>query len=168
MSAKLSDDRKLLVARWVNEGLSLSDIQKRIAADFGLNMTYMDVRFLVDDLDLTLKDKEPPKAPEPAAPAPAAAPPGDFVDAAPEPAGLAPETPAPNAPKVRVSVDPIQKPGVLVGGAVTFSDGQSGTWQMDQYGQLGFTPPFAGYKPAPADVQQFQLELDRELRKLGY
>ena len=179
MSAKLSPDQKQQIARWVNEGLSLSDVQKRIAADFGVSMTYMDVRFLVDDLDVTVKDKEQPKAPEPAKTAAApqepaasaayAGAPGDFVDAAPTPPGLAPEAPAPAAAgKVRVTIDPIQKPGVLVGGSVTFSDGQSGVWQMDQYGQLGFVPPFPGYKPAPADVQQFQVVLDQELRKLGY
>jgi hypothetical protein len=83
------------------------------------------------------------------------------------PAGLAPEVPAP-AGKVRLTVQPIQKPGVLVGGTVTFSDGQSGVWQMDQQGQLGFIPPYQGYNPLPADVQQFQVELDNELRKLGY
>lgn len=173
MSA-LSTAQKQQIAQWVNDGLSLSDVQKRIVADFGIHMTYMEVRFLVDDLDLALKDKEPAKpAPEPATTGTAqpqtadAPPPGDFVDEAPVPAGLAPETPA-GAGRVRLTVEPIQKPGVLVGGSVTFSDGQSGVWQMDQYGQLGFVPPYPGYKPAPADVQQFQVELDKELRKLGY
>jgi hypothetical protein len=154
----LSAPQKQQVADWVNEGLSLSDIQKKITAELGVHMTYMDVRFLVDDLDLTLKDKEQPKPVEPAK---------DEAPAASTPESTPPGA-APAAGNVRISIDPIQRPGVLVGGSVTFTDGQTGQWQMDANGQLGFVPPFAGYKPAPADVQQFQVVLDEELRKLGY
>lgn len=162
--SSLSAPQKQQVAAWVNEGLSLSDIQKRITAELGVHMTYMEVRFLVDDLDLTLKEKEQPKPAEPAADANSAPAPGS-----PAPVAPAPETPAPAAGgSVRISIDPIQRPGVLVGGSVTFTDGQTGQWQMDMNGQLGFVPPFPGYKPSPADVQQFQVVLDEELRKLGY
>jgi hypothetical protein len=154
----LSAPQKQQVAAWVNEGLSLSDIQKKISADLGVSMTYMDVRFLVDDLDLTLKEKEQPKPAEAAK---------DAAPAEPTP-GTPPPDATPAGSSVRISIDPIQRPGVLVGGSVTFTDGQTGQWQMDANGQLGFVPPFAGYKPAPADVQQFQIVLDEELRKLGY
>lgn len=160
--SSLSAPQKQQVAVWVNEGLSLSDIQKKISAELGLAMTYMDVRFLIDDLDLTLKEKESPKSPEHA---PAAnEPPAANANA---PAATSPEAPAATG-SVSISIDPIQPPGVLVGGSVTFSDGRTGRWQMDQQGQLGFVPPFPGYKPAPADVQRFQVVLDEELRKLGY
>ncbi|MBL6827592.1 MAG: hypothetical protein ISQ76_03930, partial [Opitutales bacterium] len=53
-----SDDQKRQIASWVNEGMGLSDIQKKINDDFGIVMTYMDVRFLVDDLNLELIDEE--------------------------------------------------------------------------------------------------------------
>ena len=53
-----SDDQKRQIASWVNEGMGLSDIQKKINDDFGIVMTYMDVRFLVDDLNLDLIDEE--------------------------------------------------------------------------------------------------------------
>ena len=53
-----SDDQKRQIAAWVNEGMGLSDIQKKINDDFGIVMTYMDVRFLVDDLNLDLIDEE--------------------------------------------------------------------------------------------------------------
>lgn len=70
----LNAAQKQQVAAWVNEGLSLSDVQKRIAADLGVSMTYMDVRFLVDDLDLTLVDKTPPRPPPRLPPKPRQAP----------------------------------------------------------------------------------------------
>ncbi len=157
----LNAAQKQQVATWVNEGLSLSDVQKRLSSEFGISMTYMDVRFLVDDLDLTLADKTPPEPPAaPAADAP------EQGNTAPTPAPADPAAPA--AGSVKVTVDPIQRPGVLVGGSVSFSDGQTAQWMMDESGRLGFVPPFPGYKPAPADVQQFQTALDAELRKLGF
>ena len=53
-----SDEQKKEIASWVADGIGLSDIQKKINTDFGIVMTYMDVRFLVDDLNLTLQDQE--------------------------------------------------------------------------------------------------------------
>ena len=56
----LSDSQKTSVAEWVSEGLKLSDIQSRINESFGSSLTYMDVRFLIDDLELDLKDRLSP------------------------------------------------------------------------------------------------------------
>ena len=53
-----SAEQKQLVAEWVKEGMGLSDIQRKINDDFGIVMTYIDVRFLVDDLNLDLVDEE--------------------------------------------------------------------------------------------------------------
>ncbi len=67
-----------------------------------------------------------------------------------------------------MSVDQIAKPGAVVSGKVTFSDGQTADWYLDQTGRLGVVPKTAGYKPSPADVQDFQLALQQEVAKLGY
>ena len=48
-----TQEQKLEIAKWVAGGMGLSDVQKKINTDFGVVLTYMDVRFLVDDLDLT-------------------------------------------------------------------------------------------------------------------
>ena len=53
-----NEAQKKEISHWVAEGMGLSDIQRKINDDFGIVMTYMDVRFLVDDLDLTLVDEE--------------------------------------------------------------------------------------------------------------
>ena len=47
---ELSEEQINEVKVWVRAGVSLSDIQNRIRTDFEVSMTYMDVRFLVDDL----------------------------------------------------------------------------------------------------------------------
>ena len=62
----------------------------------------------------------------------------------------------------------LTRPGALISGKVNFSDGQIADWYLDQSGRLGVVPKVAGYKPTPADVQQFQLALQQEVAKLGY
>ena len=66
---QLTDEQNQKVAGWIADGMKLSDIQARLEEVFSIRLTYMDVRLLVDDLKLTPKDAEPPKAPVlPAAP----------------------------------------------------------------------------------------------------
>ena len=69
--------------------------------------------------------------------------------------------------KVSISVDTIARPGTMVSGNVTFSDGQSAIWYLDQTGRLGLGPKQPGYKPSAADLQSFQQTLEVELSKLG-
>jgi hypothetical protein len=150
----LDEAQKTLVKEWVAQGMKLSDIQNRLEADFGQRLTYMEVRFLVDDLKVVPKDVDPPKPVE----VPAA------VPAAPAPQ---PEAPALGG-KVSVTVDQLARPGAIVSGKVTFSDGQTADWHLDQAGRLGLAPKLAGYRPSPADVPQFQAALEAELSKMGF
>jgi hypothetical protein len=64
-------------------------------------------------------------------------------------------------------VDQITRPGAVVSGKVTFSDGNRAEWYLDQSGRLGLAPELAGYRPPAADVQQFQVALEAELSKMG-
>jgi transposase len=56
----LDETQRQTVAKWISEGAKLSEIQKRLL-ELGIKLTYMEVRFLVDDLKLTPKDPEPPQ-----------------------------------------------------------------------------------------------------------
>lgn len=160
---KLDDTQRQAVAKWIAEGAKLSEIQNRLATEFGIKLTYMEARFLVDDLKLTPKDPEPLKSPEP----PAAAQPV-AADALPSPAATGAEALPAAGGKVAVTVDQITRPGAIVSGKVNFSDGQIADWYLDQTGRLGVVPKQAGYKPSAADVQDFQLALQQEVAKLGY
>ncbi|MEJ0090288.1 MAG: hypothetical protein WDM80_11170 [Limisphaerales bacterium] len=153
----LDDTQRQMVAKWISEGAKLAEIQKRLL-ELGVKLTYMEVRFLVDDLKLTPKDPEPPKVIAP----PAADPAKLTAETIPAPEGTLP----PSA--VSVSVDQLTKPGTMISGKVTFSDGQLADWYLDQTGRLGVVPKVAGYKPSAADVQDFQLALQQEVAKLGY
>ena len=163
---KLTDAQTAAVTEWVEAGKTLSEIQKELANQFHVVMTYMDVRFLVDDLNLSLKDNTP-KAPEPKADAPA---PEAVPEGAPQADGVLPDAPNPAgvAGGVSVAVDRIMRPGALVSGEATFSDGEKATWQLDQTGRLGLSFKTEGYRPSPEDVQQFQMKLRAELEKSGF
>lgn len=160
---QLSDDQKQAVRKWAAEGAGLSEIQKKLTSEYGLTMTFMDVRFLVIELGLELKEKG--RAAEPVAA------PGAKKGKEPAPAALdedLEETPAPGISRVRVGVDRIMKPGSLVSGTVTFSDGVTGRWFLDQMGRLGLETDKAGYKPSRPDVEDFQEELRSVLEKQGF
>jgi hypothetical protein len=156
----LSEEQRQRVSAWILEGAKLSEIQNRLLSEFKLKFTYMEVRFLVDDLKLTPKDPEPPKVVAP----PAAAPTKLAAEKNPAPEGTLPAS----GGHVSVNVDQLTKPGTMISGKVTFSDGQIADWYLDQTGRLGVVPAQQGYKPSPADVQQFQIALQQEVAKLGY
>lgn len=144
---ELTDDQKAVVAGWVRDGLSLADVQKRLEEEFSVRMTYMDVRFLVDDLDLEVASSAP------------------VFD---EPAAA--EVSGPSAPptgKVSVSLDKVSRPDSLVSGQVTFSDGVTAQWHLDQMGRLALNPSQPGYQPSQEDVQKFQEELRSAVEKSG-
>ncbi|HUA64904.1 MAG TPA: hypothetical protein VME24_03590 [Alphaproteobacteria bacterium] len=150
----LSDEQRQRVTSWISAGAKLSEVQTRLNQEFNLKLTYMETRFLVDDLKLTPKDPEPPKTEKPPAP--------DEKKAA--------EKTPPQAAKpggVSVSVDQIARPGTVVSGKVIFSDGQKAEWYLDQMGRLGVVPGQQGYKPSAADVQEFQMALQEQLQRLG-
>ena len=185
----LTPEQKQTVAAWVAAGDNLSTVQKKLSEHFKISMTYMDVRFLVDDLDLALKDAAPKvdandvsKSPLPAAskaksPGTQAGPavadqevPDDLDDGElAEDANAFPED-APAGGNVRVEVDKVNLiPGAMASGSVTFSDGVTGKWIVDNYGRPGFTEVSQpGYRPSPADGQAFMQQLSAALQKQGF
>ena len=165
----LDDAQKQKVAGWLNEGLKLSEIQSRLARDLGVQLSYLEVRLLIDDLKLKPKDIERPKqaapvvgAGKPSADSAGRTAPGLEEGEEPE------EQPALGGAKgVSVTVDHVARPGALVSGKVKFSDGKTADWYLDQFGRLGVTPAEQGYKPSQADVLAFQAELEKQMAKLG-
>ena len=159
---QLDENQKKTVAGWIEEGLDLSAIQSRLESEMDIRMTYMDVRFLVGDLELVPKDEEEPE--EELASADGSTPDNPFP---------APEDPMGEAPlptddvagggEVSVTVSPVTQPGVMASGSVTFSDGVKCEWHVDQYGRPTLVPP-EGYQPPEADMPKFGQKLQQELR----
>ena len=120
-------------------------------------MTYMDVRFLVDDLNLDLIDEEDEEAAD-------ADEHSDADDRAPSPEDSLDDS----AGGVQVELDTVTPPGAMASGSVTFSDGQHKKWTLDQFGRLGLTGGEEAYKPSDEDVMEFQKQLDSALRGKGF
>ena len=141
-SSQLSDDQKNAIRQWAEEGAQMAEIQKRMNDLWQIRVTYMDTRFLILDLGITLMPevKEEPKKEEPA----------NEADA--ETGG------------VSVSRDEIVIPGMLFSGKVRFSDGERALWYVDESGRLGLDPDTPGYRPSQEDIMSFQTQLKQMLR----
>ena len=169
----LTPEQKTTVSAWIAAGDNLSAVQKKLREQFQISMTYMDVRFLVDDLNLTLKDPAPKadtndvtKAKPAGSPKPDAAAPASDADAEAIEDDALPPVPG----NVVVGVDAMTlDPRAIASGSVTFSDGVTGKWMVDQQGRPGFTEVSQpGYRPTPEDGQAFMRELDAALRQKGF
>ena len=148
-SSEPNQEQKLEIAKWVAEGMGLSDVQKKINTDFGMVLTYMDVRFLVDDLDLTLVDPETPVPPK-------------VEESVSDTQSL--DDQSLGGGGVQVEVDAVTPPGAMASGSVVFSDGESKKWSVDQFGRLAMTGGSPDYTPSDQDVMEFQQQLEQSLR----
>ena len=122
----------------------MSDLQRRLKEEFSIGITYMDTRLLVLDLGLELQETAKPAAPV-VAPSAAAVPTG----------------------QVSVTMDHLTLPGALVSGHVTFSDGETAVWMLDQSGRPGLDPDTTGYRPTQEDIVEFQKQLRTLVQKSG-
>ncbi len=150
--------------QWVREGCGLAELQRRIAEEYDTTMTYMDVRFLVVDLGVEIQEAEESQ-PKPAAPAAEAPPAGEQPAEEPE---VMPPAQEQGGGAVSVEVDRLMKPGALVSGSVTFSDGVTATWMLDQFGRLAIDPSQPDYRPSEADNEAFVTALQQEIAKKGF
>lgn len=158
---ELTNEQKDAVAQWVEAGAGLSEVQKRLGEEFGLNMTYMDVRFLLVDLDIQVKDRRESR-PAQDLPSPSSEGPDGIADA-----GGGTGMPGFDG-GVTVTLDRVMKPESLVSGTVAFSDGVSAKWSLDQLGRLALEPSRPGYRPSEKDLQAFQVELRETLENRGF
>ncbi|MGB0583366.1 MAG: hypothetical protein ACPGVU_27100 [Limisphaerales bacterium] len=161
----LTDEQTQTVRQWLEEGLSVADVQTKLSEELKISMTYMEVRFLLDDLKLAPQDEEEEESALEENQA-------ETEDTAPSAAAPAGDKPAEEAElvsdgNVAVTVDDIVRPGCLASGKATFTDGKQATWYFDQFGRLGLIPEEEGYQPPEADVAEFQKKLQSELARLG-
>lgn len=56
---QLSPEQVRSIRDWAEEGLDLNAIQKRLHEDLGIKLTFMDTRFLLQDLDIQIRQPEP-------------------------------------------------------------------------------------------------------------
>lgn len=151
-SSQLTEEQKNSLHAQAASGATLSDLQRYLKDEFQISATYMDMRFIVLDLGIKLVTQVQPE------------PKDDTSDDA-GADSLQPAA-APANGEVMVSMDSITLPGTLVSGKVTFSDGETGVWMIDQSGRPGLDPDTPGYRPSQEDVMSFQVKL-REILEGG-
>jgi hypothetical protein len=152
---ELTESQKNTVIDWVQEGRSLADVQRLLREELKISMTYMDVRFLIDDLDIALVEETVDEEDSADSAKPAEAADAELVD---------------DGGGVTVDVDAVMRPGSLVSGTAKFSDGKSLGWQLSASGQLGLVPDENDpeYRPSSEDLQDFQVKLQDVLKQKGF
>lgn len=141
-----------LVRQWAAEGVDLNGIQKRLAAECGVHMTYMDVRFLLLDHGIEIASAATPAPEKKEEPVAKEVPVEPAVPAAPGQVG-----------KPVVTLDELTLPGTLISGKVSFTSGTTGAWQIDQLGRFAWSE-LQG-QPTPEELQAFQFELTQILSR---
>jgi hypothetical protein len=144
----LAEDQLKSVAAWFAGGASLDEIQKRLVAEYGVHVTYFELRMIVAELPQPEEGEAEATGETPVVPE--------------EPSG------EPGAVDVTVECDVIMIPGTMASGDVTFSDGVKGKWYLDQMGRLGLGGDLPqGYRPSPEDDALFHARLMEALRAKG-
>ncbi|MGJ8696527.1 MAG: hypothetical protein ACSHYF_09430 [Verrucomicrobiaceae bacterium] len=153
-ASQLTEDQKEAIHGWVAEGAQMSEVQKRLKDDFGFSVTYMDTRFLSLDLDLKFVIEEEPEAEVAEDILSEESPIEDNPQV-----GAAAPVPEGGFQPVVATVDQIARPGAMVSGKVTFSDGENGMWMIDEMGRPSVDPDTPGYRPSESDLIEFQNKL---------
>ena len=151
---------KIFIGQELEKGTNLSDIQNMVNEKFSQKMTYMDIRILASTLDVDWRSLDPNAKPE----TPADEETSSEVPAE-ENADIPDETEKTQATDTVVDVNPIARPGMMFSGTVKFASGSTADWYVDNMGRLG-VENLSGEKPGKEDIEKFQIELDKALRKM--
>jgi len=152
MSATLSPKQLETVRLWASQGVDLNGIQKNLASECGLHMTFMEVRFLLLDHGIEISS---PAAEQEKPESDSAKERADGVE------GMEEASPADG--RLQVTLDDLQIPGTLLSGKAVFPSGTRGSWQIDQSGRFGWSE-LSG-TPTPVELQDFQYELTQLLSR---
>lgn len=158
IAKSLTEEQIETIRSWAEAGDGLSEIQQKLQSDMEQKITYLETRFLLEDLKIELLP-EPEPEPEP-----------EEEDVA-EDSGDSQEDEASEGQvgdaEASVRIDKVVRPGALVSGRVQFAGGKSTAWWLDQMGQLGMEPFEDGFKPNEEQLMSFQKGLQAAIQKSG-
>ena len=175
-----NQERDELIMEKLNSGMSLSDLQKLLDSEYGMKMTYFELRMIVSELRIEWDKQEKKRRPviptqpvsAPKAAEPEAAQPPVAEDAEEEDADLgdgeedADEENDDAEDGTVVTIDDAPMPGAVMSGNVKFASGASGKWMMNRMGQLGLAKLDEGSEqPTQDDLMLFQQELQAVLQE---
>ncbi|MCM8526924.1 MAG: hypothetical protein NE327_10430 [Lentisphaeraceae bacterium] len=139
---------KKIVAKNLNEGLTLNEIHKILSEKHSVKMTFMELRLLsseIEDMDWSQFDpkKEEPEEDETA----------DTQDVSGE-----------VEDGTQIEMHKVQRPGAMMSGSVVFLSGIKGQWMIDQFGSLDLALEDDTQQPTEEDMEDFQMTLRRKLQ----
>ncbi|MCP4177075.1 MAG: hypothetical protein GY756_04840 [bacterium] len=151
------EEIKILVGELLNEGISLSDIQKKLQNDHEVKMTFFDLRLLASELESIDWSKQ--KADIKAAKA------AKKAEEEKEKAAKDAENSDEISSGTVVEVSKLTRPGSVANGSVKFASGAKAEWILDQAGRLALDKSEG--EPTEEDIQEFQAELQKVLSNGG-
>jgi len=147
----MNAERDRFIKEKLDQGISLSEVQKLLDSELGIRMTYLDLRLLAADLEVNW-DKQVKAKTE------------DEMDIS----KIPPPEDENAEPRTKVTVSKLARPGMAMSGDVEFLSGAKGEWFLDNYGRLGFNPAPGSSQPTEDDLADFQQELQSKLSGGGY
>ena len=141
-----TEERDRFIKAKLDQGMSLSEVQKVLAAEHGVTMTYLDLRLLAAEMKVDWKKQDKARPPEKKT---------AVATDLKEEHGRASGT--------KVNVSRLVRPGAAMSGDVEFASGAKAEWFVDAMGRLGLQPAPGSSKPTERDIQEFQTELQRKL-----
>ncbi len=180
LSMQVTEDQKKTIGEWIQSGADLGKIQQSLKEEFGLNLTYLDTRFLLGDLGLEVIQEEEQEVIDPEESISEEKDSSEISNEEEPESKSEEEESLPDDPEkeevnenenrtanVNLTVDSLTQPQCVISGKVTFSDGKDAAWYIDQIGRLGLNPDEEGYSPTQDDLAVFQSELRDVLSKQG-
>lgn len=162
-------ERDAFIRESLNQGMSLSDVQKALAEQFNIRVTYLDLRMIAAELEVDWKKQDKPVPAQKAEVVEedtAESQEEDWNDEDEDGSDLADEAeeaPSPAGGQTKVTVSKLIRPGAAISGDVEFSSGAKGEWYVDNLGRLGFNPAEGSGQPNQTDLREFQKELQKAL-----
>ena len=132
----------------LDQGVTLSDVQKLLEKEHDHRMTYMDLRLISSELEVNWQviDGVPEEPVEEEG--------SQVVDAT-----VVGET--------QINVSKLTRPGAMMHGDVTFQSGGTADWHVDSMGRLGLNPTGGSAEPNEEDIADFQEKLQVMLQRSG-
>ena len=132
---------KELIKKMLEEKISLGDILKELQGKHGVNMTFMELKMLaseIEDFDWSTLDKKVDKKEDK-------------------------EESKENTSGTVIEINKIARPDAMLHGSVKFISGVKAEWLLDSYGRLSLENKTGD--PTPEDIEDFQIELQKQLGK---
>ncbi len=157
-----NNELKKIVSEYLNQGISLSDILKKLDTDHAYKTSFMELRLLAASLeDIKWESLPGEKSAKAAVKEKSASGDVEHIEEDDEEEKEISSDKSEWSQGTVVEINKLVRPGSVLSGSVKFASGASAEWVLDQAGRLMFEK--AKGKPTQEDLKEFQMELQRKI-----